>query len=191
MPYKQCILWQSFRFLAPILSEMWIIIYDFWSSPTDCRQQTTDNRQQTDRKRYIWAHRANCTGELNKCIEQIIFMFNEGSSSNLITFRSMDTKTCMISYYYQGLWHSAPVFLFSFYCFYFGYSRGYRVTFGSQKVIHFWCDTSTHFCCGKRLTYWHTQYVVCYKKYVPAMYVDSVLPQWIGLDSLGFGHKES
>ncbi len=27
----------------------------------------TDNRQTTDRKRCIWAHRANCTGGLKKC----------------------------------------------------------------------------------------------------------------------------
>ena len=51
--YESFILLQSFRFIAIILFEIWIII-----------QWRTDGR--TDRKRCIRAHRAICTGGLKK-----------------------------------------------------------------------------------------------------------------------------
>ncbi len=41
--YMCSILCQNFTLLPIILSEIWIIIYDFWSSPDD--RQTTDDRQ--------------------------------------------------------------------------------------------------------------------------------------------------
>ena len=55
--YEGFIPWWSFRPVAIILSELWIII-----------QWQTDRRTdwQTDRKWCIWAHRATCTGRLQK-----------------------------------------------------------------------------------------------------------------------------
>ncbi len=46
----------SFVLLATTLLEIWIIFSYFWSS--------TDRVQSTNRKRYIWAHHAICTGGL-------------------------------------------------------------------------------------------------------------------------------
>ncbi len=47
LPYMCSILCQNFTLLPIILSEIWIIIYDFWSSPDDRQtdRQTTDDRQ--------------------------------------------------------------------------------------------------------------------------------------------------